>query len=59
MLARPAPWRGAMEVDRLTEAIQLRERVNQHYLTDSVHELKTRTLRSLIDEIRQQQQKAS
>lgn len=59
MLARPAPWRGAMEVDRLTEAIHLRERVNQHYLTDSVHELKTRTLRSLIDEIRQQQQKAS
>jgi hypothetical protein len=43
MLATPAPWRGAMEVDRLTQAIQLRERVNKHYLTDSIHELKTRT----------------
>jgi hypothetical protein len=59
MLARPAPWRGAMEIDRLTEAIQLRERVNEHYLTDEVRKLKTRTMRSLVDEIHHEQQQAS
>ncbi|MFV1365891.1 hypothetical protein AAHH97_21015 [Mycolicibacterium elephantis] len=59
LLARPRSWRGAMEVDRLTEAIQLRDRVNEHYLGGSVHELKTRTLHSLIDEIHEQQRKAS
>ena len=48
-----------MEIDRLTEALQLRDRVNEHYVSDSVHRLKTRTLRSLVDEIRDQQQKAS
>lgn len=59
MLRRPAPWRGAMEVDRLNEAIGLRERVNEHYLSDDVHKLGTRTLRSLIDEIENEQQQAS
>lgn len=59
MLRRPAPWRGAMEVDRLNEAIGLRERVNEHYLSDDVHKLGTRTLRSLIDEIQHEQQQAS
>lgn len=59
MLRRPAPWRGAMEVDRLNEAIGLRERVNEHYLSDDVHKLGTRTLRSLIDEIEHEQQQAS
>ncbi|WP_152981353.1 hypothetical protein [Mycobacterium intracellulare] len=59
MLARPAPWRGAMEIDRLTEAIQLRERVNEHYLTDEVRKLGTRTMRSLVDEIHHEQQQAS
>ncbi|GAB4927316.1 hypothetical protein BJP78_24870 [Mycobacterium avium subsp. hominissuis] len=59
MLARPAPWRGAMEIDRLTEAIQLRERVNEHYLSDEVRKLGTRTLRSLVDEIHHEQQQAS
>ncbi len=59
MLRRPAPWRGAMEIDRLNEAIGLRERVNEHYLSDDVHKLGTRTLRSLIDEIQHEQQQAS
>lgn len=59
MLRRPAPWRGAMEVDRLNEAIGLRERVNEHYLSDDVHKLGTRTLRSLIDEIEHEQKQAS
>ncbi|OBH20429.1 hypothetical protein [Mycolicibacter sinensis] len=59
MLRRPAPWRGAMEIDRLNEAIALRERVNEHYLSDDVHKLGTRTLRSLIDEIEHEQQRAS
>ena len=59
MLRRPAPWRGAMEVDRLNEAIGLRERVNEHYLSDDVHKLGTRTLRSLIDELEHEQQQAS
>ena len=45
-----ARHRGAMEIDRLTEANQLRERVN---------ELRTRRLRSLVDEIQHRQQKAS
>jgi hypothetical protein len=58
-LRRPAPWRGAMEIDRLNEAIALRERVNNHYLSDEVHKLGTRTLRSLIDEIEHEQQQAS
>lgn len=58
-LRRPAQWRGAMEIDRLTEAIGLRDRVNQHYLSDDVHKLGTRTLRSLIDEIEHEQQQAS
>lgn len=59
MLRRPAPWRGAMEIDRLNEAIGLRERVNEHYLSDDVYKLGTRTLRSLIDEIQHEQQQAS
>lgn len=59
MLSRPKPWRGAMEIDRLTEAISLRERVNEHYLSDDVHKLGTRTLRSLIDEIQHEQQEES
>lgn len=50
---------GAMEIDRLTEAIQLRERVNEHYLSDEVRKLGTRTLRSLVDEIHHEQQQAS
>ena len=53
------PWRGAMEIDRLNEAIGLRERVNEHYLSDDVHQLGTRTLRSLVDEIEHEQQQAS
>jgi hypothetical protein len=59
LLARPEAWRGSLEIDRLTEAIQLRDRINEHYLSDSVHQLKTRTLRSLVDEIQDRQQKAS
>lgn len=59
MLARPAPWRGSMEIDRLTEAIQLRDRVNEHYLSDDVRKLGTRTLHSLVDEIQYEQQQAS
>lgn len=59
MLRRPAPWRGAMEIDRLNEAIGLRDRVNEHYLSDDVHKLGTRTLRSLVDEIEHEQQQAS
>ncbi|WP_232003322.1 hypothetical protein [Mycobacterium sp. 1465703.0] len=48
-----------MENDRLTEAIQLRERVNEHYLSDHVGKLGTRTLCSLVDEIEYEQQQAS
>ncbi len=48
-----------MEIDRLNEAISLRERVNEQYLSDDVHKLGTRTLRSLIDEIEHEQQQAS
>jgi hypothetical protein len=48
-----------MGIARLTEAIGLRECVNGHYLSDDVHKLGTRTLRSLIDEIQHEQQQAS
>ncbi|VAZ69679.1 hypothetical protein LAUMK40_05842 [Mycobacterium kansasii] len=41
MLRRPALWHGTMEIDRLTEAIGLCERVNEHYLSDDVHKLGT------------------
>lgn len=47
------------EIDRLNEAIGLRERVNAHYLSDDVHKLGTRTMRSVIDEIQHEQQQAS
>ncbi|CQD22740.1 hypothetical protein BN1232_05722 [Mycobacterium lentiflavum] len=59
MLARPAPWRGSMEIDRLTESIQLRDHVNEHYLSDDVRKLGTRTLHSLVDKIQYEQQQAS
>src|SRR5436189_131157 len=43
LIARPQPWRGAMEIDRLTDAIHLRDRVNRRDLSDSGHELNART----------------
>ena len=48
-----------MEVDRLVEAISLRERVNEHYLSNDVRKLGTRTMCSLVDEIHYEQQQAS
>jgi hypothetical protein len=48
-----------MEIDRPTEAIGLRERVNEQYLSDDVRKLGTRTMRGLIDEIQHERQHAS
>jgi hypothetical protein len=59
MLARPATWRGPWKSTGSPTAIQLHERVNEHYLTDEVRKLGTRTMRSLVDEIHHDHQQAS
>lgn len=51
MLGKPAPWRATGEIDRLRRAAELRDLINSRYLTKEVRPLKTRTLRSLIDDI--------
>lgn len=51
MLGKPAPWRATGEIDRLRRAAELRDLINSRYLTKDVRPLKTRTLRSLIDDI--------
>lgn len=56
MLRVPAPWRATAQLERLKGAIDLRRRVNQHYLSPEVNELKLRTLRSLVDDVEAQRQ---
>jgi hypothetical protein len=51
LLTRPAPWRANAERDRLLRAVELRDLINRSYLSDTVNPLKTRTLRSLLDDI--------
>jgi hypothetical protein len=51
LLRRPEPWRPTAEMDRLRRALELRELINEHYLTADVRKLNTRTLRSLLDDI--------
>lgn len=51
LLSRPVPWRPAQEFERLSRALELRQILNDHHLPDGVHPFKTRTLRSLLDEM--------
>jgi hypothetical protein len=55
VLSQPSRWRATREIDRLRRAIELREIVNLRYRLPGVPELKTRTLRSLIDNIQGEQ----
>ena len=54
LIATPEPWRAKRETDRLRRAIELRELVNTGYRSDGDPELKTRTLRSLVDGIEEE-----
>ncbi len=54
-LGQPPRWRATREIDRLRRALELRELINQRYRLPGVPELKTRTLRSLIDDIQGEQ----
>lgn len=55
LLTRPEPWRPTAEMDRLRRALELRELINEHYLTADMQKLNTRTLRSLLDDIEVEQ----
>lgn len=55
ILRQPAPWRATREIDRLQRAVELRDLVNNKYRTKDVPELKSRTLRSLIDDLQLEQ----
>lgn len=55
-LSQPPRWRATREIDRLRRALELRELINQRYQLPGVPELKTRTLRSLIDDIQGEQE---
>lgn len=55
VLRQPPRWRATREIDRLRRAVELRELINQRYRLPDVPELKTRTLRSLIDDIQGEQ----
>lgn len=55
VLSQPPRWRATREIDRLHRAIELREIINLRYRLPGVPELKTRTLRSLIDDIQGEQ----
>lgn len=56
LLQRPARWRATLEIERLRQAVTLRERINAHYLTDGVSELKTRTIHGLINDLTEHRQ---
>lgn len=55
LIATPEPWRAKRETDRLLRAIELRELVNAGYRSAEDSELQTRTLRSLVDGIEEEQ----
>jgi len=56
---RPEQWRPQMEADRLTRALELRTLINDRYRIANVPALKTRTLASLLDGIREEQEAAA
>jgi hypothetical protein len=56
---RPEQWRPQMETDRLTRALELRMLINERYRIATIPALKTRTLASLLDGIREEQEAAA
>lgn len=59
LLARPKPWRATLETERLTQRLQMRDRVNKHCLPPKISPIETRTLRGLLDLFGDRQQAAS
>ena len=59
LLNRPLQWRGSMEADRLQRSLDLRELVNNHHLPADAHPLRTRTLRSLLEDIDIEQRRSA
>lgn len=57
--SRPQQWRAKTETDRLTRALELRTLINEKYRTDDEPTLKTRTLTSLLDGIKEEQEAAA
>lgn len=55
LLKRPEPWRPTAEMDRLRRALELRELINDRYLSVDVRKINTRILRSLLDDIEVEQ----
>jgi hypothetical protein len=45
----------ATKADRLQRALDLRQSINSHYLPEGAYPLKTRTLRSLLEDIEREQ----
>lgn len=56
LLETPAAWRPKLETDRLVRAIELRELVNSRYGVAGEAPIKTRTLQSLVDGMREVQE---
>lgn len=51
LLGTPAPWRANAERGRLERALMLRELINDGHIPPGSHTLKTRTVRSLLEDI--------
>ena len=56
---RPEKWRAQAELERLQRALSLRQLINQRYWTEKGPGLPTRTLESLLDDIREAQSKVA
>ncbi|MCK2028075.1 hypothetical protein KZC56_17395 [Microbacterium sp. SSW1-47] len=57
--SKPAQWRAKIETDRLTRALELRNLVNDKYREEGQPALKTRTLSSLLEGIREEREAAA
>ncbi|GAA0305594.1 hypothetical protein [Kineococcus aurantiacus] len=55
VMDQPPAWRANAEAQRLERALQLRQMINEHYLTKDDQPLPTRTLQSLVDALRGEQ----
>lgn len=49
-----AAWRAKAETDRLRRAVEVRQLINERYLPEGATPLKVRTLKSLLDDIREE-----
>lgn len=55
LITTPTPWRANREHGRLERALMLRELINNGHIPQGSHTLKTRTLRSLLEDIEHEQ----